>query len=540
MYSLFYALTNQHGDEFAPVWCNEQTIIRLTRYFEDVVTENKLSALVIEGRCLDGQPAREAERLAKLKSAARHLYLFSCDQQCQTRTWNPEESSNVTLLDEKDYHAIETGPFILVMDPRFCGLLSSSTISAESNKHGKTYEMFWTFDPNVVFTAIEYLMSRISVQKPEERARLEVLLNACAPHNHSLRLTLTLTTKLTLLMQRQSELEMATHRISSAISNTLELESILQSAVEEVGRALKARRSALVLWQEGTSKPEGMSVYERETPAPGDSSRGDAYSRRDRRQAAESGQTGPLSESDDSPRDSEEQNLTTPGPLEVPITYRNSVIGVLVVEDDAPGRNWEDEEELMVKTVSDQLAVAISHARLFRHMQTQAMTDALTGLYNHRYFQERLEREMKLADRNDDKVSLILLDLDHLKRINDTLGHRAGDAALCHVARLMQTTVRGVDICARYGGEEFVVILPQCDRDGAILVAERLREAIASTPVQKVGQVTASLGVATYPSSARSKEELVEMSDRAMYLAKAAGRNRVRTLMHHNYTGVNM
>ena len=194
----------------------------------------------------------------------------------------------------------------------------------------------------------------------------------------------------------------------------------------------------------------------------------------------------------------------------------------------------------MVRTVSDQLAVAISHARLFRHVQTQAMTDSLTGLYNHRYFQERLEREVKLADRNDDKVSLILLDLDHLKRINDSLGHRAGDAALCHVARLMQTTVRGVDVCARYGGEEFVVILPQCDREGAIMVAERLRESIASTPAQKIGQVTASIGVATYPSSARSKEELIEMADRAMYLAKAAGRNRVRTLMHHNYTGVNM
>jgi diguanylate cyclase (GGDEF)-like protein len=534
MYSLFYALTNQHGEEFAPVWCNEQTIIRLTRYFEDVVTENRLSALVIEGRCLDGQPARQAERLAKLRGTARHLYLFSCDQQCQTRTWAPDRSSNVTLFDEKDYHAIETGPFILVMDPRFCGLLASSKLPAESNKHGKTYDMFWTFDPNVVFTAIEYLMSRVNVQRPEERARLETLLNACAPHNHSLRLALTLTTKLTLLMQRQSELEMATHRISSAISNTLELESILQAAVEEVGRALKARRSALVLWQEGTSKPEGMSVYERETPGPGLPT-ADAYSSRDRGQVV-----GPVSDRDNCLRNSEELSLTTPGPLEIPITYRNSVIGVLVVEDDTPGRDWEDEEELMVKTVSDQLAVAISHARLFRHVQTQAMTDALTGLYNHRYFQERLEREMKLADRNDDNVSLILLDLDHLKRINDTLGHRAGDAALCHVARLMQTTVRGVDICARYGGEEFVVILPQCDRDGAILVAERLREAIASTPIQKVGQVTASLGVATYPSSARSKEELIEMSDRAMYLAKAAGRNRVRTLMHHNYTGVNM
>ena len=187
-----------------------------------------------------------------------------------------------------------------------------------------------------------------------------------------------------------------------------------------------------------------------------------------------------------------EGRLATPGTLEVPISYRNTVIGVLVIEDDRNSGNWEDEEMLMVKTVSDQLAVAISHARLFRQVQTQAMTDALTGLYNHGYFQERLDRETKLADRNNDQVSLILLDLDHLKRINDTHGHRTGDAALCHVASIMQSTVREVDVCARYGGEEFVVILPQCDRQSAIEVAERLRQSIASSPLSKSEQVTAS------------------------------------------------
>jgi diguanylate cyclase (GGDEF)-like protein len=194
----------------------------------------------------------------------------------------------------------------------------------------------------------------------------------------------------------------------------------------------------------------------------------------------------------------------------------------------------------MVKTVSDQLAVAISHARLFRHVQTQAMTDALTGLYNHRYLQERLDREIKLADRNNDQVSLIMLDMDHLKRINDTHGHRSGDAALTHAAEVMRLSVREVDICARYGGEEFVIILPQCGREDAIDVAERIREAIASEPVAKVGQVTASIGVATYPGAAKTKEDLIEMADRAMYLAKAAGRNRVRTLMHRSYTGINI
>ncbi|HWC77946.1 MAG TPA: sensor domain-containing diguanylate cyclase, partial [Blastocatellia bacterium] len=228
----------------------------------------------------------------------------------------------------------------------------------------------------------------------------------------------------------------------------------------------------------------------------------------------------------------------TPGLLEVPIIYRNSTIGTLVVEDDTPGRNWEDEELLMVKTVSDQLAAAISHARLFRQVQTQAMTDELTGLFNHRYFQERLEREMRLADRNGDSVSLILLDLDHLKQVNDSLGHRAGDAALRRVAEIMRGNIREVDICARYGGEEFVVILPQCGSEGAIKVAERIREAIATAPITRIGRLTASLGVTSYPEVANTKEELIEMADRAMYLAKAAGRNRVETFLSQNHSAV--
>src|SRR4030095_16559828 len=168
-----------------------------------------------------------------------------------------------------------------------------------------------------------------------------------------------------------------------------------------------------------------------------------------------------------------------------PISFDNEIIGGLLIEDDTPLRNWEDEEVLMVKTVSDQLSVAISHARLFRQVQMQAVTDALTGLYNHGYFQDRLDRETKLADRNNAQVSLILLDLYHLKSINDTHGHTSGDVTLCHVASIMKATVREVDICARYGGEEFVVVLPQCDRASAIRVAERLRESIASTPVRK-------------------------------------------------------
>jgi len=542
MHSLYYVLTDQHREEFAPVRCNEQTVSRLVRYFEDVVTENKLAALVLEGRCLNGDPSREQNRLASLTAAARSAYLFSCDDECEERGWHPEPALRLTTLEERDYHGIETGPFILVMEPRFCGLLASSLVSGEINGHTRAYDMVWTFDPNVVFTAIEYLMARVSVQTPQERERFETLVNACTTRSSSLRLALTLTTKVTMLMQRQNELEMATNRISSAISSTLEIDSILQSAVEEVGRALKARRAALVLWQDGTNRLDRMSTYERpdeseaddrDTSVPGD---GPA-------EVQEKGTTAVLTDDEPSPARplaQDRDGFTTPCALELPITYRQTVIGSLLIEDDTPFRDWEDEEVLMAKTVSDQLSVAISHARLFRQVQTQAMTDALTGLSNHRYFQDRIDRETKLADRNNTQVSLILLDLDHLKRINDTHGHRSGDRTLRHVAEIIKTSVRDVDVCARYGGEEFVVILPQCERESAIVVADRIREAIASTPVQKVGQVTASIGVASYPTGAKNKEELIEMADRAMYLAKAAGRNRVRTLAHRSYTGIDV
>jgi diguanylate cyclase (GGDEF)-like protein len=585
MYSLFYALNNQHSEEFVPVRCNGQTVSRLVRYFEDVVTENNLSALVIQGRCFSGEPLWESERTARLAAASRHLYLYACDRSCPDRTWAPGSRSNLTVLEEPGYHQLETGPFILVMDARFCGLLASYIVNLDESNVKPMYEMIWTFDPNLVFTAVEYLMARISVQRPEERSQFEAMVNSSTPHSSSIRIALTFTTKLAMLMQRQNELEMAINTISSAISSTLELDIMLQSAVEEVGQALNARRAALVLWDGQTNNAESMSIYERNAEnhlwrakqrdvqfsgnrtalnlsLPGLTVAGNS---RDSVRHATSSPEGHSNRSDETgvlgasadiasaaaqlkgqPRvDNAARTASppggtgervdpplTPGPLRVPVTYRSSEIGVLVVEDDTLGRNWESEELLMVKTVSDQLAVAISHARLFRQVQTEAITDSLTGLYNLRHLNDCIEREIKLADRNKHALSIILLDLDRLKPINDSLGHLAGDACLRHVADVMRKTVRDTDTCARYGGEEFVIVLPQCPRENALNVAEKLREEIARNPVERVGQVTASIGVASYPGAARSREELVEMADRAMYLAKAAGRNRVRTLMH--------
>ena len=537
MNSLFYYLLNQHGDEFVPVRCNERTMTRLVNSFEDVVTENKLSALVIEGKCLGEEARQERERLTQLCASALQVYLFAFDEPCPDHTWMPSPSGNLELFAEKEAHNLEAGPFILVMDNRFCGLLVSYAIPEETAQLAKTYEIIWSFDINVVYSAIEYLMARIIASKPDKRANIEEALNASAPSVISYKIAFSFITRLAMFMQRQNELEMAMNKISYTISNTLEIETVLQSAVEEIGRVLKARQTKLTLVHEAQPLPDDgagqpdSGAHSSGAHAAGAHAAGAegpseqtvySYTQTARRQ-----KTGILSPMTASLEDA--ANLAS---LEVPIVYRNQAIGSLSIVDDTPGRVWESEEVLILKTVSAQLAVAISHARLFRQMQTQAITDSLTGLYNHRYFQESLEREIKIADRHHNPVSLILLDLDYLKRINDTHGHRTGDEVLSIVSRVLKENVREIDICARYGGEEFVILLPQCSRDDAIKTAERLRAAIASTPVEKVGQITASIGVASYPVTAQSKEELIDMADQAMYMAKAAGRNRVRTTMH--------
>jgi diguanylate cyclase (GGDEF)-like protein len=177
--------------------------------------------------------------------------------------------------------------------------------------------------------------------------------------------------------------------------------------------------------------------------------------------------------------------------------------------------------------VADQVAVAVNHARLFQQMQQQALTDGLTGCFNRRFFEIQLERDLHLATRMRQPVSLILLDIDHFKRVNDSHGHDAGDAALRLLAGALREEVRGVDTAARYGGEEFAIILPQAGPEGALVVAERLRSRIEKTVVPGVGCITASIGVATFPLDASSRELLVTTADRALYQAKRTGRNRV-------------
>jgi diguanylate cyclase (GGDEF)-like protein len=199
----------------------------------------------------------------------------------------------------------------------------------------------------------------------------------------------------------------------------------------------------------------------------------------------------------------------------------------LLVRSDDMSRFWADTELLLLHTVADQLVVAVNQAHLFAQMQQQALTDGLTGCYNRRSFELQLERDLHLATRMRQPLSLIMLDFDNFKHINDRAGHEAGDLALRMLADNLRAELRAVDTAARYGGDEFVIILPQADTEGAILVAERLRSRLEQMEVPGFGRVTCSFGVATFPSHASSRDTLVVAADRALYSSKNAGRNRV-------------
>jgi two-component system cell cycle response regulator len=163
---------------------------------------------------------------------------------------------------------------------------------------------------------------------------------------------------------------------------------------------------------------------------------------------------------------------------------------------------------------------------LNQKLQSLAVTDGLTGLHNHRAFQDYLEEQFQTAMRNKQPLALILMDVDHFKQYNDTYGHQAGDEVLRQVAQILQTNVREGDFVARYGGEEFVVVLPRTDSESAVAVAERLRRAVESAEWQ-LRPVTGSFGVASIRPDMETRQELIEAADQALYQAKKNGRNRV-------------
>jgi diguanylate cyclase (GGDEF)-like protein len=219
------------------------------------------------------------------------------------------------------------------------------------------------------------------------------------------------------------------------------------------------------------------------------------------------------------------------GDLEVflPVRGRDEISGLTRAFNEMTRRLREGRQSL--EEARDELARTNEGLKAAnRTLEALAITDGLTGLYNHRHFQECIEKEIRRCDREGRPLSLLLLDLDHFKQYNDRYGHTEGDAALRRVAGQVMKSVRATDMAFRYGGEELSVLLPSCSKEQAAEVAEKIREAVArggTRPGRFGGKTTISIGVATFPEDGRVARGLVDTADAALYSAKAQGRDRV-------------
>ncbi|MBV9774823.1 MAG: sensor domain-containing diguanylate cyclase, partial [Gemmatimonadetes bacterium] len=212
----------------------------------------------------------------------------------------------------------------------------------------------------------------------------------------------------------------------------------------------------------------------------------------------------------------------------VPLVADGKTLGVVAAWDPRPG--WIGETELeFLRLLCAMAPLPLRSAERYEALDRRASLDSLTGLPNRRVFEERLTSTASHFERYQRPFSLVILDVDHFKKFNDTWGHEVGDRVLQHVSALLRTAVREVDVPARLGGEEFVVLLPETPLMPAVEVAERIRRMIEGRPLVWNGRplpVTVSLGVATCPDSLADPTELLAAADAALYRSKAAGRNR--------------
>ena len=335
-------------------------------------------------------------------------------------------------------------------------------------------------------------------------------------------------------MKRTVEQLAAFNEIAKALTSTLEVKEVLALVMQKVSELLRPQNWSLLLFDEKRGDlyfeiavGEAAEKLKLLRIAPGEGIAGACFLTGEPKLVRDVASDPAFSR-----RFDEASGFPTRSIIAVPLRARARTFGVmeLVSAGEAPG--FTDEDFQAAIGMADYIAIAIDNARNFKAVQELTITDEHTGLYNARHLRALLEHEVARANRFHHPLSLLFLDLDHFKQVNDTYGHLVGSALLKEVGQLLVSFVRQVDSAYRFGGDEFAVVLIETSVSGAQITAERIRDGIANAKFLGdrglAVQLSASVGVATFPDNARTWVELLQAADGAMYAAKESGRNLVR------------
>jgi len=331
---------------------------------------------------------------------------------------------------------------------------------------------------------------------------------------------------------RHVERERLVYSIANAVRSYVDIRKVLEATVERIGTTFSANRCLILRPIDSRSTTE-LNVYEFLLGA---ESVKDLFTSPEGVQFTQTAlqKTIPedLAESDFDKQKSYDpaflRKLRMKSGLLLPLVLRERVLGALFLQDCNEARLWSIDDISLIGSLADQVSVAIENAELHREKERQAVTDGLTGIANRRGFNEGYAREFERAWRYKQPLSIVLIDLDFLKVINDTFGHQVGDEAIKHIGGLLKQSSRAVDIAARFGGDEFCLLLPNTDVAMAQQLSERLLKLISDVHIEGPGHISASFGVSSYPAHASDPDDLFRKADEALYEAKQAGRNVVK------------
>ena len=328
------------------------------------------------------------------------------------------------------------------------------------------------------------------------------------------------------LQSSRDELRGSLDRLGATLRTTLDLGGMLEVVLDTAAVTLGARAGALFL-RRGGSRQLRLEVARGYEP-PKDASMlvGEGIAGR----AAATG--APVLVRDGVPWPVEPVEPSAPTAVSVPLIRGDRTIGVIALYGRSTLEPFEQEDAETLSSFAGQASVAIENVLLHQETQQLSITDGLTGVWNRRYLEMTLRKEIERAQRFGRPLSVLMLDIDRFKRVNDRYGHQRGDEVLIEITRRILGEIRGnIDVVGRYGGEEFVILLPETPTGGARVVAEKIRtairdEAFVGSSTEPIA-VTVSMGIATYPEDGATAEELIRKADEAMYRAKAGGRDRV-------------